>query len=357
MKLNYIFVAAAVLAFGACSGHSGSTTLLRGIVPTDYEGQIHVKSGDIDTLINAEEGSFKIDLPVVLTSASSVQTDEGAVGFISDGTKITVNFTDDEPIAVSSGKGACAAYSAYQEQTKNFFKSYGTDIEKIQSDPAIPDDQKDSLIEASYNSALEKFFASSKEVIAANSDNYTAVVALGNIYSSLDTQTLLGIISSLSPELQEDDFVSALSKSIMAQTNTAEGKPFTDFEVETTPGHFEKLSDYVGKGKYMLVDFWASWCGPCKKEIPNLKEVYAKHHGDNFDILSVAVWDKPQASLDTAAAYKIPWNQMINTQNVATDIYGIQGIPHIILFGPDGTILKRDLRGEDIEKTVSEYVK
>ena len=127
---------------------------------------------------------------------------------------------------------------------------------------------------------------------------------------------------------------------------------FTDFDVDGV-----KLSDYVGKGKYVLVDFWASWCGPCKREIPNIKKVYEKYAGDDFDVLSVAVWDKPQASVDTAKAYGVSWNEIINAQTVPTELYGVQGIPHIILFGPDGTILKRDLRGDDIEKEVAKYVK
>ena len=90
-----------------------------------------------------------------------------------------------------------------------------------------------------------------------------------------------------------------------------------------------------------------------KKEIPNIKRVYEKYAGENFDVLSVAVWDDPQASVDTAAAYGVNWAEIVNAQKIPSDLYGIEGIPHIILFGPDGTILKRDLRGSSIEKEVA----
>ncbi|MBQ5410655.1 MAG: TlpA family protein disulfide reductase, partial [Bacteroidales bacterium] len=119
----------------------------------------------------------------------------------------------------------------------------------------------------------------------------------------------------------------------------------------------QKFSDYVGNGKYVLVDFWASWCGPCKEEIPNIKKVYNKYNGEDFDVLSVAVWDKATASISAANALGITWKQIIDAQRIPTDIYGIQGIPHIMLIGPDGTILKRDLRGADIEAEVAKYVK
>lgn len=136
---------------------------------------------------------------------------------------------------------------------------------------------------------------------------------------------------------------------------TAEGQMFTDFEAEYE-GKVQKLSDYVGKGKYVLVDFWASWCGPCRGEIPTIIEVYNKYAGDRFEVLGVATWDEPE---DTKAAIEelgIKYPQIMNAQKAGSDAYGIEGIPQIILFGPDGTILKRDLRGEAIAGAVREVL-
>ncbi len=358
MKLNYLAALLVLAAAVSCSGRGHETTL-KGIVSSDYDGTVTVKVADKDTVLTVESGTFKATLPVNLTASAYVQTEDGAaVAFISDGSTVTVDFTADTPMAVSSdAKGACAAYTDYQLKMISFMQDVEAKRAEISADSSLSQEQKDSLSEAYYDGVQSDFVSVSTDVIRANPDNYTALVAFGNIYYELDPETMSSLVKSLSPELQKDGFIVSISGAAQAQSNTAEGKMFTDFEVETAPGKIEKFSDYVGNGKYMLVDFWASWCGPCKAEIPNLKEVYSKYHGENFDILSVAVWDKPQASLDTAAAYKIPWNHMVNTQKIATDIYGIQGIPHIILVGPDGTILKRNLRGEAIGQTVSEYVK
>jgi thiol-disulfide isomerase/thioredoxin len=139
---------------------------------------------------------------------------------------------------------------------------------------------------------------------------------------------------------------------------TAEGMIFTEFTIENgnMDGSKASLSDYVGKGKYVLVDFWASWCGPCIAEIPTLVEVYNKYKCDKFELLGVAVWDKRDDTLGFIESHGSPWPQIIDANNIPTDLYGIRGIPHIILFGPDGKIIARNLRGDGLKAKVAEVM-
>lgn len=144
-----------------------------------------------------------------------------------------------------------------------------------------------------------------------------------------------------------------------AANATAEGKMFTDFTVKGEDGKDYKLSDYVGKGSYTLVDFWASWCGPCRREIPKIKQYYNQYNGKGMNFLGVAVWDKPADTHKAVAAMQIPWPVIIGTHKLTepTDIYGINGIPHIIIFDPQGKVVSRGLQGEALKAKVEELMK
>lgn len=132
----------------------------------------------------------------------------------------------------------------------------------------------------------------------------------------------------------------------------APGNPFIDFEGEDMNGNKVKLSDYVGKGKYVIVDFSASWCGPCKAEMPNLADVYNNFKGEKFEMVTVMVWDKLEASKKMLEEYKVDWKSILNVGMLPMELYGFSGIPRIMLFAPDGTILYNELRGELIKEKV-----
>ena len=240
-------------------------------------------------------------------------------------------------------------------------KDFTEELVTIKQNAELTLEQQTEAINKLQEKAAEKIKDFCAKTVRKNRDNEAGLEAFKYFYYFLTPEELEKTLSSLGPKLKENEFVQKATEALKAKKATKAGQPFTDFTIVQDPDNAEettvKFSDYVGKGKYVLVDFWASWCGPCKAEIPNIKAVYDKYAGEDFDVLSVAVWDKPEATAQAAAELGITWNQIVNAQKIPTDLYGIEGIPHIMLVGPDGTILNRELRGDDIEKTVAGYVK
>lgn len=142
------------------------------------------------------------------------------------------------------------------------------------------------------------------------------------------------------------------------QRKSEPGNMFIDFRGKNLNGEEVCFSDIVGKDKYVLVDFWASWCGPCieegKKTLIPLYEKYADN--DKFEILSVAVWDNVEKTKQRLEQQGYQWPQIIDAGMVPMNEYGFDAIPMIMLFAPDGTILEKELRGNRIEAAVDKYL-
>ena len=195
-----------------------------------------------------------------------------------------------------------------------------------------------------------------KDYIIRHRSDLTAVLMLTalNHQSEEDGKEVLALIKQCDEAVQQHPLIVRLSEKINTLINRPkEGDMFKDFAVEYD-GKTTRLSDYVGKGKYVLVDFWASWCGPCRAEIPNIIAAHEKYKDKAFTALGVAVNDKPEDTLKAIEKDKIPYPQILNSKGIAPSIYGFSGIPYIVLFAPDGTILSCDLRGENIEKKLNE---
>lgn len=140
----------------------------------------------------------------------------------------------------------------------------------------------------------------------------------------------------------------------------AVGQKFTDFEMPDAKGEMHKLSEYVGNGKVVLIDFWASWCPPCRAEMPNLVKAYKDYKGKGFDIVGISLDSKADAWAKGVKDLNITWTQLSDLkgwQNGGAALYGVNSIPHTVLVDKDGTIIAKNLHGQELEDKIKEVLK
>ena len=194
-------------------------------------------------------------------------------------------------------------------------------------------------------------------IVDANKDNEAGAKAFEAAINYLDNATIKRLAKSVDTSLMKNskivDDVIARNEALEA---TAEGKMYADFPALLEDGTPTKLSDCLD-GKYVILDFWASWCPWCIGEVPFLKAVYEKYHGPEFEIIGVDVADTMDKAKAAMEEHGITWPQIYSVERVNGTYFGSRGIPLIILLGPDGKVIARDLRCEEIEEAVSKYVK
>lgn len=165
------------------------------------------------------------------------------------------------------------------------------------------------------------------------------------------------VFAKAGPKLMALQFTQKIKKQFDALKQTVAGKMFVDFEAKDENDKPLSLSAYVGKGKYTLVDFWASWCGPCRKESKTIAKVYELFKDKGLQVVGVATWDQAKDTKKAVQNLNITWPQLFDAGTKPSELYGFNGIPQVMLFGPDGTIIARDLRGENIQLKLEEFFK
>ena len=155
------------------------------------------------------------------------------------------------------------------------------------------------------------------------------------------------------------DEVEEATKPKNSEKMTFIGQQYTDLEMAAPDGKMHKISELVGEGKYVLVDFWASWCGPCRAEMPNVLEAYNRFHAKGFEVIGVSFDQKKEAWVKAIGQLKMPWLQISDLKGwncAAAPIYKIDGIPDNILIDPQGKIIDRGLRGKALHTRLEKLV-
>lgn len=305
----------------------------------------------IDTAF-VKDGAFRMEGTVPESSFGRLDLGRRYANFIVGEGAVTVDFETHHPV---TGNKVNMDYRRISGELKAVDERYSAIIDSIRN-CGLPRNEEEAEIERLFKTYMDSQAIYLKDIVMSNGDNGIGE-AMAREYANLiysSPEKWPEFYGALSPWIKKHSVIGYFDKKFNTAIATGKGKMFVDLEGQTPSGAKAMLSDYVGKGKYTLVDFWASWCGPCIAEAKEtLKPLYEKYgNRKDFMILGLATWDNNEKTLAAIEKHGLPWTHILTPGNSAMDTYGISGIPMIILFDPQGRIVERNLRGEKLVDVV-----
>lgn len=246
------------------------------------------------------------------------------------------------------------------QQLKAEFRTLRAAQQKLAADLKSEDEAVRRAAEQQYDETDRTIARKADAFIRANMDNPLAGKLFFDFRYDIPEAAQNEIAAVSTPTFRAVPGIDKILTRLENLKTVAVGKQFTDFELKDMKGNPVKLSDYVGKGKVVLVDFWASWCPPCRREMPNLVALYKEYKSKGFEIVGVSLDSKQEAWEKGVKDLHITWPQMSDLagwQNAGAAKYFVNSIPHTILVDDNGVILAKNLHGDELKEKVAEALK
>ena len=295
---------------------------------------------------NAEKDAFM---------AIGIKENPWATIFFNDGTPMTINLND----STLKGSPQNERLTRYDIDINAPYANY---MIKIQSMSEEERKAKEVELAGGLMIAMMKMMTGVEKVFKEERETLIPVAFISE-YQQMFGQEKFDSVLATKPVWASHPIVKSLVDHAAQQKALEEkklafiGKQFIDLEEADPDGKMHKLSEYVGKGKWVLVDFWASWCGPCKAEMPNVVAAYEKYHDKGFDIVGLSFDNKKEPWVKDIENLKMPWTHLSDLKGwntVASEVYGVNSIPDNLLIDPQGKIVARGLRAQGLHAKLKE---
>ena len=375
MKHNNFFIASlATLLLTACGGND-NTCKVEALVENMPQGKFYLVNKTANEVVDS---AFVAEGAIVFTQAvdtayEAVMVDVTNVApgvqysindttlhfafVVEPGSSLKIDLNKGEFIETSPLNADYMAFNNAYKELNMRIQQLDDSLTLLMENKTLSPEDAENAFYANRDSLNAEYVEQLDAMLASHTNDIVGAIILNSFLSKCDNDERIdAVLATMSEYVMAYPAVNKRVQRRIKLKETAEGMPFKDFSVEQEDGTTVSLSDYVGKGNYVLADFWASWCPPCRKSMPLLKELYNECHSKGLEILGLATRDKVKDSLRAIEEEQMPWPQILSDNSPAAETYGVNGIPHLILFAPDGTIALRGYPDEAFLNQVKELI-